>query len=221
MINLLQCRPLKTPGMPKGSEDIRIDDSMVAAYTKTDIFFHLRRESMGPQIHSKVGAIIKIDPKAYYELPYKEKPTVARTIGKLNNLLADEENALMLLSPGRIGTTSPELGVPVSFAEISHMNILCELAYSEAGYLPELSFGSHFFQDLVESDIFYGAISENPEQALFAPDFFADEENLLKILLPDCNLPEGIISVYHPKNLVFYSDVQRSSCLCVREGFKE
>ena len=221
MINLLQCRPLKTPGAAKNSEDIRIDAAMVAAYRQADIFFHLRREAMGPQLHTRVGAVIKVDPKAYYELPYKEKPTVARTIGKLNQLLGDERGALMLLAPGRIGTTSPELGVPVSFAEIRNMKILCEVAYSEAGYHPELSFGSHFFQDLVEADIFYGAISEDPEQALFAPDFFAGSENLLPTLLPDCNLPDGVITVYRPKNLVFYSDLQLSSCLCVREPIAE
>ena len=218
MINLLQCRPLKTPGAAKDNEEIRIDEAMVAAYPRKDIFFHLCQEAMGPQMHTRVGAVIKVDPKAYYELAYKEKPTVARTIGKLNHLLGDEEGALMLLSPGRIGTTSPELGVPVSFAEIRNMKILCEVAYSEAGYHPELSFGSHFFQDLVEADIFYGAISEDPEQALFAPDFFAGSENLLNTLLPDCNLPEGVISVFRPKDLVFYSDLQLSSCLCVREA---
>lgn len=217
MINLLQCRPLKTPGIPKDGENIRIDEAMAAKYAPENTFFHLRREAMGPQLHSRVSAVIKIDPKAYYELAYKEKPTVARTIGKLNYLLADEQDAVMLLSPGRIGTTSPELGVPVSFAEIRNMKILCEVAYSEAGYQPELSFGSHFFQDLVEADIFYGAISEDPEQAQFNQDFFANATNLLATLLPDCTLPDGLISVYRPSNLIFYSDVQRSSCLCVLE----
>lgn len=220
MVNLLQCRPLKTPGAVTETTDgeaIRIDEAMVARYARDDVFFHLSREAMGPQLHTRVGAVIRVDPKAYYELPYKEKPTVARMIGKLNQLLADEPGALMLLSPGRIGTSSPELGVPVSFAEIRNMKILCEVAYSEAGYHPELSFGSHFFQDLVEADIFYGAISEDPEQALYAPGFLASEENLLATLLPDCSLPEGLLTVHRPRNLNFYSDVQSSSCLCVRE----
>ncbi|MFZ4536669.1 PEP/pyruvate-binding domain-containing protein [Propionivibrio sp.] len=216
MINLLQCRPLKTPSLPNSS-DIGIDDAMASGFPSENVFFHLRQETMGPQLHLSVGAVIMVHPKAYYELPYKEKPTVARTIGRLNNILGEEGKALMLLAPGRIGTTSPELGVPVSFAEIRNMKVLCELAYSEAGYQPELSFGSHFFQDLVEAEIFYGAISEDPEQALFRPDFFDESEDILKTLLPDCTLPEGIISVYRPEGLSFYSDVQRSSCLCVRE----
>lgn len=218
MINLLQCRPLKTPGAPKDSEGLCIDDAMLARYPKKDVFFYLRQEAMGPQLHEKIGTVIKVDPKAYYELAYKEKPTVARMIGKLNALLGDEQGALMFLSPGRIGTTSPELGVPVTFAEIRNMKILCEMAYSEAGYQPELSFGSHFFQDLVEADVFYGAISEDPEQALFNADFFTGAQDLLRTFLPECPLPEGLISVYHPDNLVFYSDVQRSSCLCAREN---
>jgi hypothetical protein len=34
------------------------------------------------------------------------------------------------------------------------MTVLCELSSPEAGIIPELTYGSHFFQDLVESDIF-------------------------------------------------------------------
>ncbi len=55
-----------------------------------------------------------------------------------------------LLSPGRIGTSSPELGVPVAFGDISGFSEICEISDNQAGYMPELSYGSHMFQDLVE-----------------------------------------------------------------------
>ena len=62
------------------------------------------------------------------------------------------------MTPGRVGTSSPELGVPVSFAQISGFSGICEVSDSRGGYMPELSFGSHMFQDLVEAGIFYCAL---------------------------------------------------------------
>jgi len=55
----------------------------------------------------------------------------------------------------------PELGVPVTFADISSFCAIFELAESSVGYRPELSYGSHMFQDLVEANIFYGALFED------------------------------------------------------------
>ena len=65
---------------------------------------------------------------------------------------------VMLLGPGRWGTTTPSLGVPVSFAEINNVTILGEIEFATSNAIPELSFGTHFFQDLVETDIFYLAL---------------------------------------------------------------
>lgn len=65
---------------------------------------------------------------------------------------------LLLFVPGRIGTSSPELGVPVSFAAINHFCAICEMSDSEVGYMPELSYGSHMFPDLVEAEIFYTCV---------------------------------------------------------------
>lgn len=157
---------------------------------------------------------------------YRDKPSVVRVIGALNRHYRETGANVMLLVPGRIGTASPELGVPVSFAEIDQMRMIFEIAYSEAGYQPELSWGSHFFQDLVESEIFYGAI---PEEALGAnasapkngksvcrTGFFTEAQNLFPRLEPDSGLLPGLVSVYEPGDLVFSSDVMNGSCLCVR-----
>lgn len=64
----------------------------------------------------------------------------------------------MLIGPGRWGVTTPSLGVPVIFSEICNMAVICEVASTDAGFMPELSYGSHFFQDLVETGIFYVAM---------------------------------------------------------------
>lgn len=229
MINLLQCRPLQAsrlPAMVPDSTTICLDRAYIASKDPSDIMLWLDRHTMGPQMHCHVDALIVVDPRGYYELPYRDKPSVARVIGALNRHYRETGANVMLLVPGRIGTASPELGVPVSFAEIDHMRMIFEMAYSEAGYQPELSWGSHFFQDLVESEIFYGAI---PEEALGAnasapmngesvcrTGFFAKEHNLFPRLEPDSGLLPGLVSVYEPDDLVFSSDVMNGSCLCAR-----
>ncbi|MBP7902334.1 MAG: hypothetical protein KA015_05915 [Spirochaetes bacterium] len=170
---------------------------------------------MGPQFICKVDAVIIVDPLKYYNLDYKDKPGVARAIGQLNSLYREQNKNIMLLSPGRIGTSSPELGVPVSFAEISNMSMVFELACSEAGYNPELSFGSHFFQDLVEADIYYGAIPENSDEDYYNLLFSDDEKVELNTL--GINTYEGNpISVYESVNLFFSSNILEGSCRCGR-----
>ena len=77
---------------------------------------------------------------------------------------------MMLIVPGRVGTTSPELGVPTSFADISAFEIICETEETKAGYNPELSYGSHIFQDLVEAEILYTAVFNNAKTIHFHPD---------------------------------------------------
>lgn len=68
-----------------------------------------------------------------------------------------------------IKTRLPELGVPVVYADISQFSAICEVAYSEVGYRLELSYGNHMFQDLVEADVYYGAINENSKTRIYNP----------------------------------------------------
>ena len=94
-------------------------------------------------------------------MPYNDKSLVAKLVGKINWLYRDKGKHMMLIVPGRVGTSSPELGVPTSFSDISTYEIICEAEDSRAGFNPELSYGSHIFQDLVEAEILYTAIFNN------------------------------------------------------------
>jgi hypothetical protein len=53
----------------------------------------------------------------------------------------------MLLGPGRWGTASPDLGVPVQFAEINHVSVLCEIVTMRENLIPDVSLGTHFVPD--------------------------------------------------------------------------
>ena len=77
-----------------------------------------------------------------------------------------------------------ELGVPVSYAEISQFSAICEVAYGKAGYHPDLSYGSHMFQDMVEADVYYGAINDNSKTRLYRPELLTRYPEVLKDILP-------------------------------------
>ncbi len=76
------------------------------------------------------------------------------------------------LLPGRTGTSSPELGVSVVFGDTSGFSENCEVSDNRAGYMPELSYGSHMFQDLVEARIRYHAVFNNHRTLEYHPDLF-------------------------------------------------
>ena len=184
-IDLLQCRPLQ---VQKTSGGTVIPEGI----NEENILLESKGSSMGLSKAGELDIIVYVDPVKYYEMPYKDKPEVARLIGKLNWHYRDLGKHMMLIVPGRVGTTSPELGVPTTFADISAFEIICEMEESRAGYNPELSYGSHIFQDLVEAEILYTAVFNNqktvhfhPEKLLSSPDAvneFGESEALSDIV---------------------------------------
>jgi len=115
---------------------------------------------------NKVEYIVYVDPAAYHALNTPHDYTeVARLIGHLNKTLEDRK--FILIGPGRWGSSDYLQGVPVTYADIFNTGALIELAVKQRGYSSEPSYGTHFFQDLVETQIFPLAV--NPEEA---NDFF-------------------------------------------------
>lgn len=178
-LNLLQCRPLQVKRYRKQAA---IPEEIPSEAT----IFKTRDRFMGGSLELKLARLIWIVPQAYAALPIAAKYQLARIIGKLNRLIPDrEESPTALLGPGRWGTSTPSLGIPVSFAEINRFAVLGELAFTTGGFMPELSYGTHFFHDLVETDIFYLTLNEAKEGTVFNREFFAEEPNRLASLLPD------------------------------------
>ncbi|MEI6602073.1 MAG: PEP/pyruvate-binding domain-containing protein [Clostridia bacterium] len=208
IINLLQCRPLQI-----GGNSVSV---ALPKIPKAKVFFELAGGTMGGAMNRAIDVVIQVDPRAYYEYPYKKKHNIARIIGRINQFYKGKDAQIMLLAPGRIGTTSPELGVPVVFAEISNINIACEVAYNDAGYMPELSYGSHFFQDLVEAGIFYASIFEDENTPQYQPDFFASMESILEDICPGDEDAETVIKLYDVSNLHLYlfSDLVTNRSIC-------
>lgn len=186
-VNFLQCRPLQV----SSSELVEIPEGI-----DNHILFDVRRTSMRRSKREQLDCIVWVDPQAYYEYPYAKKPDVGRMISQINQYFEEVDKKLMLLVPGRIGTSSPELGVPVVYADISQFIAICEVAYSKAGYRPELSYGSHMFQDLVEADVYYGAINENSKTRLYQPDLLNQFPNVFLNIWPDEHELSQIVKVF-------------------------
>jgi hypothetical protein len=193
-INLLQCRPLQTPAANQINTDpIQVDQRQV--------LFSIRNSFMGSSVLLPLKRIIRINDQAYHALTVKEQYFTARLIGKLNHVINREQIPTMLIGPGRWGSSITSLGIPVSFAEICNMTVLVETDNKETGYMPELSFGTHFFQDLVETSIFYAAIFTGKSEVLYQPQILAKAPNLFTQFLPDYPEWQDVVEVFDPANL--------------------
>ena len=170
-INLLQCRPLQTKGLGKSVTMPEVSDA-------GDCLLYFKGNFMGGNIHLPIDYIVYIPAHTYLKLTEQDKYSVARQIGRINAALKGKN--VMLIGPGRWGTTTPSLGVPVHFTELCNMAVICEVASKEDGFEPELSYGSHFFQDLVESDIFYVAVFDGRKDVCFRPELIVNKPNLLE-----------------------------------------
>jgi hypothetical protein len=209
-INLLQCRPLQTKGIKAG---IQIPKNI----KPEKILFESQGYTMGGSISQPLKRIIYIDPAKYIELTISQKYSVARLIGKLNARIANKETTpTILLGPGRWGTTTPSLGVPVNFAEISRITVLAEIAYEGGNLMPELSFGTHFFHDLVESNIFYVALFPQKESVVLNKERLLRMHNLLADVLPEDSKYDNVIRVYDvdSEQLQIMSDVVSQKVIC-------
>lgn len=209
-INLLQCRPVQTKGQAqrvKMPTDIKYDS----------IFISLEGNFMGGSVVQNISRIIFVDPLAYSELPISDKYSIARLIGKLNRLIKNREaTPTMLLGPGRWGTTTPSLGVPVRFSEINNVSFLGEIAYTDGNLMPELSFGTHFFQDLVETNIFYLALFPDNPEVIFHRSVLDRFKNSIESLEPDSSKYRDVIKVYETtdEGLRIMADIVSQKLIC-------
>ncbi len=182
-LHLLQCRPqssLRTVKVAPLPLDLPAGDKL---------FFTNR---MVPQAEVRgVRYIIYVDPALYRQVgSLGERVELARVVGRLNKAL--EGKPFILLGPGRWGSSNAQLGVPVSYADIYNSRALVELSVGPEGLAPDPSYGTHFFQDLVESQIYSLALatSEVPappveNEEFLNWDFLHRAADRLKDVLPE------------------------------------
>ncbi len=151
-INLVQCRPLQVKG---GGPVTDPPTGLDAEQTVLEA----RGAVIGQSRVTSVDRIIYVSPSVYGQLPIPDRYEIARLIGRLCHLKEPgEPRKVLLMGPGRWGTTTPSLGVPVSFSDISTVSFLCEIVAMREDLVPDVSLGTHFFNELIEMDILYLAL---------------------------------------------------------------
>jgi pyruvate,water dikinase len=130
--------------------------------------------------------IVYVDPDRYGSLAgYADLVAVGEAVGKLNKLLPRRQ--FILMGPGRWGSRGDiKLGVRVTYSEINNSAMLIEVARKKGNYVPDVSFGTHFFQDLVESGIRYLPLYPDDEGTVFNERFLLETPNALAEHCPEC-----------------------------------
>jgi hypothetical protein len=186
LLHLLQCRV--QPGI---REDLAC--RIPKAIASEDRFFVATRVVPQGSVR-QVQYVCYVDPAAYGALADAgERKAVAETIGRVNKVL--ENQTFILIGPGRWGSVDPLVGVPVTYADIFNTRMLVELAVEQRGAVPEPSYGTHFFQDLVEARIFPVALYPNREGDLFRQDWMERARNWLDDLLPGAPAPKDCVKL--------------------------
>ena len=141
--------------------------------------------------------IVHVDPLEYHQLAKpSDRFEVARIVGRLNRLL--EGRCFVLVGPGRWGTFDIELGIPVTYADIYNASALIEVAVPYQGTTPEPSYGTHFFQDLVEQRIYPIAVFPSDRNDFLNWDYLSRADSVLRQLLPEVAATyEHLIKVIH------------------------
>ena len=184
---MLQCRALSRGAMARRVE-VPLDIS-----EQKKVFSANRYVQMGQA--RDLEYVVLVDPRDYEALETREEMLrVARAVGAINKVLPHRK--FLLMGPGRWGSRGDvRLGVPVTYADICHTSILVEIARKKGSYLPDVSFGTHFFNDLVESGINYLPLYPDDPAVVWNDDFLKDSANCLAEVVPDFADMERVVRV--------------------------
>lgn len=173
---LVQCRP---ESYEKESTPVAIPQNL----PEEKVVFSARRFVSNGKV-PEITHIVYVDLEEYSRLDPTQMREVGRAVGRLNKLLPKRQ--FILIGPGRWGSRGDiKLGVPVTYSDINNSSMLIEVARQRGNYLPDLSFGTHFFQDLVEASIRYLPLYPDDSETVFKESFLQRSQNLLPELLPE------------------------------------
>lgn len=171
---LLQCRPLVQAEAAEAGK-------LPRGVKSDDVIFFTKGLVRSGEVRD-IAHVVYVDPRAYDRLDHERRAAVSRGVARVNDAL--EGTPFLLLGPGRWGTNDAQLGVKVNYADINHCSVLIEVAHRRGEYVPEVSYGTHFFQDLVEDGIFYLALQPDESGVVFQEPFFAHAPNVLAEVSP-------------------------------------
>jgi hypothetical protein len=186
-LHVLQCRALS---LAASANHIPIPPDIPDA----DKIFSATRFVQMAQVRNLQWVVV-IDPRDYEQLASREAMLrVAKAVGAINREL--KPKTFILIGPGRWGSRGDiRLGVPVTYADICHTTMLLEVARKKGSYVPDVSFGTHFFQDLIEAEITYLPLYPDEEGAIWNEEFLNNSPNALAEIVPKYADLEEVVKV--------------------------
>ncbi len=184
---LLQCRP---QSFSMESKPVPIPKDV----PQEKIIFTANRYVSNGKVPD-ITHIVYVDPDRYNDISSLDDLKAAgRAVGRLNKLLPKRQ--FILMGPGRWGSRGDiKMGVNVTYSDINNTSVLIEIAKKKGNYLPDLSFGTHFFQDLVEAQIRYLPLYPDDAGIVFNERFLTKSKNILAEILPEYEFLQNIINV--------------------------
>ncbi len=211
-INVVQCRPLQIKGTgsvagPKPTPE------------EIDCFIESHGGVIGHSRKIRIDRIVIVDPTAYGQLPEAKRYALARSLRPIVKRRFPEE-MVMLIGPGRWGTSTPALGVPVHVTDISDTAVLMEVDIMHDGLVPDLSLGTHVFHEMVELDMLYVAHFSTRSRNRLRLGTLRGELAANTPQLTDSDIAEciSVVSVKDDRTpIICYADTRSQVCMVYRE----
>jgi hypothetical protein len=161
--------------------------------------FCLSHHALGNTDRNDLSDVVYVKPDVFDPAQTRE---IAREIGRMNTRLVREGRKYLLIGPGRWGSADRWLGIPVTWADISGVGAMVEIASDQLKAEP--SQGSHFFHNITTMGINYISITAGG----------ADNLNWSWITSLPCEQEESFTAHARPDRPIILKVDGRSS-LCV------
>lgn len=218
-IGIVQCRPFQvhcdTGGGGEKPRDIADDDLVMRS----------KGAVVGCGAYLDVDWIIYVVPSVYSVMGEADRHAVADLIGELAHHPSVKDGVTMLMGPGRWGSTTPALGVPVSFMNITPVSVICEMVMMRENLVPDVSLGTHFFNELVENNMRYLAFFPDRDGNYLNTGLLeAEASNFLTELLPKrgelsaCVRIMSAADIAPDRHLSLFVDPLKSEAVCFKRG---
>jgi len=192
-LNLLQCRPLQVRGARNPCVPA-VDPGSPAVVAAGE------GAVVGVSRVVPLDWVLLVRPDAYAALGERDRHGVARAVGAVNRAIGARGDAALAVGPGRWGTRLPALGVPAGFTELGRFAAICELMQMHEFLTPDVSLGTHFFGELVESDLLYFAVFPGRGGNRWDAGVWTAAPNRLAEVAPSAAAWSGVLQLVDARN---------------------
>ncbi|MBI9108292.1 MAG: phosphoenolpyruvate synthase [Spirochaetales bacterium] len=153
LFSFLQIRPIV--------ENLEISDTEIENNLPENTIIYSEK-ALGNGVYKNIKDIVYIKPGSFDRSRTKEMSELLHTI---NKGYIDDDEGYVLVVQGRLGSTDPWLGIPLSWPDISQARIIVESGTRD--FRVEPSQGTHFFQNITSLGCGYLTINPDIEDGIF------------------------------------------------------